>query len=82
MAQNESEDTIRNKIPDFIEAYPELFKKLIKKQDLTPIYGMLAMLDKMGQGDISQHQASIAVGKSLVDRFVVPSLNDDADKNK
>ena len=75
MAEGVSEDVIKERIPTFIENYPELFKKIINKQDLAPIQSMLAMLDKMGEGNLSQHQASIIVGKKLVDRFVTPQLN-------
>lgn len=75
MAEGMPEDTIREKVPDFIEKYPELFKKIINKQDLSPIQSMLAMLDRMGEGNISQHQASVIIGKKLVDRYVTPQLN-------
>jgi len=74
MADGESEDAIRQRIPDFVEGYPELFKKIIHRQDLSPIQKMLTMLDRMAEGRLSQHQASIAVGKTLVDRFVTPQL--------
>jgi len=74
IADGETEESIRSKVPQFIEQYPELFKKLIKKEDLTPINDMLRLLDKMGSGSLSQHQASIAVGQSLVNRFVTPQL--------
>jgi hypothetical protein len=75
MAQGLSEEQIRQKVPQFVEKYPELFSKIITKQDLTPIQSMLVMLDKMGEGHISQHQASVIIGKKLVDRFVTPQLN-------
>ncbi len=75
MAQGQSEESIRQKVPQFVEKYPELFAKIISKQDLTPIHSMLVMLDKMGEGQISQHQASVIIGKKLVDRFVTPQLN-------
>lgn len=75
MAQGDSEDVIRQRVPDFIEKYPELFKKIITRSDLSPIQSMLAMLDRMGDGSISQHQASIVIGKKLVDKFVTPQLN-------
>jgi hypothetical protein len=75
MSQGDSEEVIRRRVPDFIEKYPELFKKIINRQDLAPIQSMLAMLDKMGEGSLSQHQASIIVGKKLVDRYVTPQLN-------
>ena len=74
MADGESEDAIRQRIPYFVEGYPELFKKIIHRQDLSPIQKMLTMLDRMAEGRLSQHQASIAVGKTLVDRFVTPQL--------
>ena len=75
MAQGLTEDQIREKVPEFAEKYPELFTKIIQKQDLSPIQSMLAMLDRMGEGTITQHQASIIIGKKLVDKFVNPQLN-------
>ncbi len=75
MAQGLTEDQIREKVPEFAEKYPELFQKIITRQDLSPIQSMLAMLDRMGEGSISQHQASIIIGKKLVDKFVNPQLN-------
>ncbi len=75
MSEGVTEDNIKQRIPHFIENYPELFKKIINKQDLSPIQSMLAVLDKMGEGNLSQHQASIIVGKKLVDRYVTPQLN-------
>lgn len=74
MSQGDSEETIRARVPDFIEKYPELFKKIINRNDLSPIQSMLGMLDKMGEGTISQHQASVIIGKKLVDKFVTPQL--------
>lgn len=73
-AEGVSEDIIRTRCSDFIERYPELFKKIIEKSDLTPIHSMLAMLDRMGGGQINQHQASMVIGKQLVDKFVMPQL--------
>jgi hypothetical protein len=73
--KGDSEEVIRARIPDFIERYPELFKKIIEKQDLSPIHGMLSMLDKIGDGKINQHQASVIIGKKLVDQYVTPQLS-------
>lgn len=71
----DSEEVIRNRIPEFIERYPELFKKIMDGSDLTPIQSMLAMLDQMSDGKLNQHQASVIVGKKLVDRYITPQLN-------
>ena len=75
IANGDSEDTIRAKASEFVEHYPELFKKLIQRQDVSPIQSMLAMLDRMSDGQLSQHQASVIIGKKLVDRYVTPQLN-------
>lgn len=80
MAQGLTEEQIREKVPEFADRYPELFTKIIQKQDLSPIQSMLAMLDRMGEGNITQHQASIIIGKKLVDKFVNPQLNGGAGK--
>lgn len=72
--KGDSEETIRERSSGFIERYPELFKKIIEKQDLTPIYSMLTMLDRMSEGKLTQHQASVIIGKKLVDRYVTPQL--------
>jgi len=73
----ETLDTIRTRYPEFSAKYPELFKKICNRADLTPIRTMLQMLDQMAEGRINQHQASIIVGQRLVDRFVKPQLNGD-----
>lgn len=75
LAQGLTQEQIHEKVPEFADRYPELFTKIIQKEDLSPIQSMLAMLDKMGEGVISQHQASIIIGKKLVDKFVNPQLN-------
>ena len=80
LTQGLTEEQIREKVPEFCERYPELFKKIIDKEDLTPIQSMLAMLDRMGEGNISQHQASIIIGKKLVDKFINPELNGNGKK--
>jgi len=74
MAEDKSEEDIRSQFKPFIDLYPELFKKIITKQDLTPVQSMLAMLDRMGDGTLSQHQASIIIGQKLVDKYVTPQL--------
>jgi hypothetical protein len=74
ISRGDTDDTIKARIPEFVEAYPHLYKKLIEKQDLTPIQSMIKMLDKMATGQLSQHDASVMVGKQLVDRYVTPQL--------
>jgi hypothetical protein len=74
LAEGQTEEMIKQRVPDFVESYPELFKKLIQQRDMAPIHSMLTMLDRMAEGRLSQHQASVIVGKKLVDRYVTPQL--------
>jgi hypothetical protein len=67
---------------EFARDYPGLFKKVIEKQDLGPLKTMFAALEKMGTGDLSQHQASVIVGQKLVDKFVKPQLSGIAPDSK
>jgi hypothetical protein len=36
---------------------------------------MISMLEKMGTGELSQHQASVIVGQRLHDKFIKPALD-------
>jgi hypothetical protein len=74
IAEKKSTEEIRSQFQAFAELYPELFKKIVGGHDLSPVQNMLVMLDSMGEGKLSQHQASVIVGKSLVDRYVTPQL--------
>ena len=75
LSQGDTDEQIKPRIGLFPENYPELYKRLIARDDMGPINAMLLMLDKMAEGTISQHQASIVIGKKLVDRYVTPQLN-------
>jgi DNA-binding ferritin-like protein (Dps family) len=69
-----TEDEIKSRVGKFAEDYPQFFKKIIDKEDLTPIHTMLGMLDFMGHGRINQHQASMVVGTDLYKKFVEPQI--------
>ena len=60
--------------PEFSEKYKNLFDTLTQaggynKQHLTT---MLALLDRMGKGELNQHQASVIVGQKLAEKYVTP----------
>ena len=79
MREGLNESELREKFGEFSEHFPELFKKIVNKSDLTPINTMLAMLDRVGDGSLSTHQASVVVGQRLADRYVLPRLNGPGD---
>lgn len=65
---------IKAALGDFVEKYPQLFQMAVEPRfDERQFNLMLGLLDKMA-GGMSQHQASVIVGQSLVDKFVKPAI--------
>jgi hypothetical protein len=72
-------EQIKEKVPTFVKDYKNLFEMVTQpggynKQSLKT---MLTMLDRMGSGQLSQHQASVIVGQRLADTYIKPSLPSD-----
>ena len=69
-------DQIREALPLFAEKYPELFKKVTSPgEDLTPLLGMMGLLDKIGAGEMSHHNASVMVGQALAAKYMPQYLS-------
>jgi hypothetical protein len=69
-------EQIKDKVPTFVRDYKNLFEMVTQpggynKQSLKT---MLAMLDRMGTGELTQHQASVIVGQRLADTYIKPNL--------
>ncbi len=73
-SEGKTEDFIRAAVPEMANRYPELLRKLLSGEDITPLLGMVALLDKIGTGEISHHGASVAVGRALADRYMPAHL--------
>ena len=71
-----STETIKSVFPDFAEQFPQLFEMVLRPGgfDEKSLALMINLLDKMGSGQTSQHQASIKVGQHLMDKYVKPNL--------
>jgi hypothetical protein len=75
-AEGKSETYIREEVARFAEDYPTLYKKVLESGGDDPsLRTMLAMLDRMGTGELSQHQASVIVGQRLHDKYIKPKLD-------
>ncbi len=79
----EVEEALRTQTPaqvsadfaDFQAEFPRIFEMVLTltyPRDIMEM--MLKQLEKMETGSLSQHNASVAVGGALVDRFVKPQL--------
>ena len=77
-AQGKTVEEIKERVPEFARDYKNLFEAATdasgySKQNLKI---MLALLDRMGEGSLSQHQASVIVGKKLADQYITPQVNE------
>ena len=55
----------------FAEDYPTLFVKACEPGfDRQQLNVMIALLNRMGSGDLSQHQASMIVGQKMVEKYI------------
>jgi hypothetical protein len=70
LAADKTEAEIRATFPDFISAYPELFRKLVAREDMSSLKTMLAMMNQMANGAITHHQASMIVGTRLAEKYL------------
>ena len=70
-------ETIKSIFPDFAEQYPNLLEMILRPGgfDERSLGLMINMLDKMGAGQTTQHEASIKVGQHLLDSYVTPQLD-------
>lgn len=70
-------EELKTIFPEFVEQYPGLFEMVLRPEgfDAKSLTLMINMLNKMGNGKASQHEASIQVGQHLLDSYVKPQLN-------
>ncbi len=69
-------DEIKAEVPEFARDYPHLFEAVVSTEPYSKqsLKTMLAMLDRMAEGTLKQHQASVIVGERLVQTFVKPQM--------
>ena len=62
---------IKEKVTEFAEKYENLFEMITSPSgyDKKNLDVMLTMLDHMGKGNLTQHDASVIVGKRLYEKY-------------
>ena len=77
-AQGKTPLEIEEELSRFSEDYPALFKMLMKPEGYneSSLKTMIALLERMGTGDMTQHQASVVVGQRLHDVYIKPKMPD------
>jgi hypothetical protein len=74
MREGKTEKQLREELAPFVEQYPELFKKVLSNDDLTPLQNMMNLMDRMAAGAMSQHEASVIVGRGLADAYIPKNM--------
>jgi hypothetical protein len=71
LREGKSVEAIKERLPEFVRDYEHLFEMITDPRgfDTTQLNTMLAMLDHMGNGNLTQHDASVIVGKRLYEKF-------------
>ena len=68
-----SKEEIKNEYNEFSENFPQLFDMICsEKCDDNILNRMLSARRLVNSGSLSQHDASVQVGKDLVDKYVIP----------
>jgi hypothetical protein len=73
--REETPAQVSSQFADYQKEFPRIFEMLLTRtypRDILEM--MIAQLEKMETGNVSQHNASVHVGGVLVDRFVKPQL--------
>ena len=73
-----TKEEIEKEVSVFVAGYPALFKMVMKTDGHNEgsLRTMLAMLERMGSGELTQHQASVIVGQRLHDVYIKPKMPD------
>jgi len=80
-SQGKSADEIEKEVPLFARDYPAVYKMVLKinlesEKESAPLRTMIAMLDRMGKGQMTQDQASGVVGQRLYDTYIKPNIDE------
>lgn len=65
---------MKSKFPQFSDRYIAIFDKIISGEDLTMLFTMLATLDRIKSGELTQEQGEKCVGEILNKKYVYPKI--------
>jgi hypothetical protein len=65
---------IEEQLPEFKRDYPYLFEMIAENDtyDEANLNTMLSMLERMGNGNLNHHQATVIVGERLASKYIQP----------
>lgn len=69
----EYEEHLEQKFESFCNAHYRLFKLILNGEDIKPLIGMLAKIEKVKKGELTFEQANAQVLKGLAEKYNVPT---------
>ena len=76
MGSNKNEDLLKEEFKRLHEGFPTIFNKVVEgTMDMGRLKFMLRMIGEIEKQKISKHEASVVVGKELVENIVKPQMN-------
>jgi hypothetical protein len=75
-------DKISEEFSEFSDRYYTLFRTVIDREDLTNLFKMLEMIQKIQNDKIDIKSAEKQLGDHLADQYLYPVLNKKNNKNK
>jgi hypothetical protein len=75
MGRNPDLEKLKEEFKDLNEGFPTIFTKVVEgTMDMGRLKFMLKMIGEIKKDKISKHEASIVVGKELVENIVKPQM--------
>ena len=75
-------ETMEQKFPEFSERYYAVFQKVISGEDITPLFRMLAGIDRVNRKEATIEEVEEKIGTALANQYVIPVLNKNKKNNK
>ena len=73
--QEEYDECIETKYPDFTMKYYGVYKMLVSGEDLTMLWRMLASISAVQKGKTTIEKVEKTLGNILNDKYVTPAIN-------
>ena len=66
---------IKDLLPEFHRDFPYLFEMVTENEDFdqASLNTMMTMLERMGNGSVNHHQATVIVGQRLAEKYIKKS---------
>lgn len=65
---------LEEKFLNFYDEYPTLFKMIIGDEDISMLYQMIDMKNKIDNNEIDKHDGEVILGELLANKYLYPKL--------